>query len=77
MTETPLLRAACEHGRYEAHGDWHDGIRSWPGCPGGREVTMIELGRWDTQDSLTFDWQPGLNGSLIVAIGAAVRVTSD
>ncbi len=52
----------CEHGEMLTHGYRGE-------CPGGREITIIELGRWDTQDSLTFDWQSGINGSLIVALG--------
>ncbi len=43
-----VLRDRCKHDRYEEHDAWYDGIRSWPGCPGGREVTGLDaefLGR--------------------------------
>lgn len=34
-------------------------------CPGGREVVLQHVLTWDTQDSLTIDWQPGFNGKRV------------
>ena len=51
MADTPPLRAACDHGRYETHyvttsPDVADGpTDTFDGnpCPGGREVTANEI----------------------------------
>ena len=37
----------------------------------------IVLGEWDTQDSLEFQWQPGLNGRTIIAITPALTPPED
>jgi len=34
-------------------------------CPGGREITLRHVLTWDTQDSITVDWQPGFNGKRV------------
>ncbi len=46
LSMSDQLRAACIHGRYEAHDDYDDGVRIWPGCPGGRHLTVGEVVEW-------------------------------
>ena len=42
-------RDRCGHGRYDAHDNWDDGIRTWPGCDGGRPVTDADIMRTAAQ----------------------------
>ena len=55
----PPDRGDCWCGGYRKPCAYHEG---WEDALSGKRMVLRQAFRWDTQDALTVDWEPGFNG---------------